>query len=77
MTNQELAKSIRHGLFADRETLKEAFDYAFRVINSLKDGDQIAATTAMYVVLNTLAKEIEKAASDTIFSHIERGYNNG
>jgi hypothetical protein len=43
----------------------------------LKDGDQIAATTAMYVVLNTLAKEIEKAASDTIFSHIERGYNNG
>ena len=77
MTNQELAKSIRHGLFAERDTLKEAFDYAFRVINSLQNGDQIAATTALYVVLNTLAKEIEKAGSDTIFAHIEDGYNNG
>ena len=71
MTNQELAKSIRHGLFAERDTLKEAFDYAFRVINSLQNGDQIAATTALYVVLNTLANEIEKAASDTIFAAID------
>ena len=77
MTNQELAKSIRHGLFAERDTLKEAFDYAFRVINSLQNGDQIAATTALYVVLNTLANEIEKAGSDTIFAHIEDGYKNG
>ena len=71
MTNQELAKTIRHGLFAERDTLKEAFDYAFRVINSLQNGDQIAATTALYVVLNTLANEIEKAGSDTIFAAIE------
>lgn len=60
MTNAELAKAIRHGLFADRETLKEAFDYAFEVIKRMKDSEQIAATTAMYVVLNTIAKELVK-----------------
>jgi len=77
MTNQELAKSIRHGLFADRETLKDAFQYASEVLGRLNSSDQIAATTALYVVLNTLANEIEKAGSDTIFAHIEDGYNNG
>jgi hypothetical protein len=61
MTNEELAKTIRHGLFADRDTLKEAFDYAFLVINSLRGSDQIAVTTALYVVLNTLSNELVKA----------------
>jgi len=71
MTNQELAKAIRHKLFADRETLKDAFDYAFRVINACPESERLAVTTAMFVVLNTVAKEIEKSASDTIFSHID------
>jgi len=56
--NVELAKAIRHGLFADRATLKEAFDYATEVIQRLPSSEQIAVTTAMYVVLNTLSKEI-------------------
>lgn len=66
MTNVELAKSIRHGLFADRKTVKEAWDYAFDVINSLRDHDKIAATTAMMVLLNTISNEIlenEKSSS--------------
>ena len=28
--NLELAKAIRHNLFADRATVKEAWDYAFK-----------------------------------------------
>ena len=56
--NVELAKAIRHGLFADRATLKEAFDYATEVIQRLPSSEQIAVTTALYVVLNTLSKEI-------------------
>jgi hypothetical protein len=56
--NVELAKAIRHGLFADRATLKEAFDYAQEVINRLRGSEQVAVTTALYVVLNTLSKEI-------------------
>ena len=60
MTNQELAKAIRHKLFAERETLKEATDYAFSVFRTLGP-NELAATTALMVVLNTLANEIEKA----------------
>jgi hypothetical protein len=58
--NLELAKAIRHGLFADRDTVKEAFDYAFDVIDNMRGANKVAATTALYVVLNTLSKEIEK-----------------
>ena len=58
--NLELAKAIRHDLFADRATVKEAFDYAFDVIDSMRGANKVAATTALYVVLNTLSKEIEK-----------------
>jgi len=63
MTNEEIAKTIRHGLFADRENLKEAFDYAFRVFRSLGSGE-IVATTALFVVLNTLANELEKSKQE-------------
>jgi hypothetical protein len=60
MTNTELANSIRCGLFAERENLKEAMDYAFRVFRSLDKGGEIAATTALFVVLNTLSNEMLK-----------------
>ena len=53
MTNVELAQSIRHNLFADRKTVKEAWDYAFEIMNRLHDNDKIAATTAMMVLMNT------------------------
>lgn len=59
MTNTELANAIRHGLFAERDTLKEAYDYAFEVFRSLGK-NEMAATTAFMVVMNTLAKELEK-----------------
>jgi hypothetical protein len=58
--NLELAKAIRHGLFAERATVKDAFDYAFDVIDSMRGANKVAATTALYVVLNTLSNEIEK-----------------
>lgn len=60
MTNQELALSIRHKLFADRDTVKDAVDYAFEVFRRLGPGGEMAATTAMMIVLNTVANEILK-----------------
>lgn len=60
MTNQELALSIQHKLFADRPTIKDATDYAFRVIKAMGPHEQVAATTALMVVLNTVANEILK-----------------
>ena len=58
--NVELAKSIRHNLFADRNTVSEAFDYAFEVINSIRESDRAAAMTALMVLMNTISKEIIK-----------------
>jgi hypothetical protein len=79
--NLELAKAIRHGLFADRATLKEAFDYATEVIQRLPSSEQIAVTTAMYVVLNTLSKEIianeELAAEYPAGGGIEKAFATG
>ena len=79
--NVELAKAIRHGLFADRSTLKEAFDYAQEVINRLPSSEQIAVTTALYVVLNTLSKEIianeELAAEYPAGGGIEKAFATG
>ena len=59
MTKTALAQSIRHKLFSERETLKEAYEYAFKIFSSLGSGE-MAATTALMVVVNTLANEIEK-----------------
>ena len=54
MTNVELAKSIRSGMFADRGTdLNEAYNYAMEV---MKGNPQ--ALTGMMVVLNTLSNII-------------------
>ncbi len=58
MTNVELAKSISSGFFAERETVKEAFDYAFDI--ALATNDSPAVITAIMVVANTIAKEILK-----------------
>jgi hypothetical protein len=58
MTNAELAQSIRHDLFADRSTVKQAWDYAFEVINRLRDDDKVAAMTAMMVLMNTISNQI-------------------
>ena len=58
MSNIELANSIRHGLFAERKTVKEAWDYAFDVINRMQESEKVAATTALMVLMNTISKEI-------------------
>ena len=55
LTAEQLAKKISCGLFADRDTLEEAFADAFSILKN-----NPAGMTALYVVLNTVAKEIVK-----------------
>ena len=57
MDKHTLAASIRIGMFAERETIQEAFDYADQVFKSL-GANETAARTAMHVVLNSVAKQI-------------------
>jgi len=55
---RELAKSMQGGIFADRETLADALNYAIQVATA---SDNAAAVyTAVHVVLNTAARLIEK-----------------
>jgi hypothetical protein len=58
MTNVELAKSISSNLFADRDTVKEAIDYAMDI--AIASNNPPAVITAIMVVANTIAKEILK-----------------
>lgn len=58
MTNLELADSIRNNLFAKRHTVNEALEFAAEVIARMPNSEQIAATTALMVVLNTVADQI-------------------
>ena len=53
-----LAASIRHGLFASRDTVEEALEYANATIERLYNDDKAAMYTALHVVLNTIANNI-------------------
>ena len=63
--NAELAKAIRLPVFADRETLDEAWEYATDLMMTIHERDRVAALTAMMVVLNTVSKLITKNEGET------------
>lgn len=60
MTIEELSNAIRSGLFADRDSLKEAFNYVDEVAKA--SDNPIAVWTAVMVMCNTIANEMKKAA---------------
>lgn len=62
MKNQlhELAHSIYAPMFAEKDTLKDAFLYAHELARA--SNDSTAVFTALFVVCNTIAKEIEGIA---------------
>ena len=54
MTNEQLAKSIRHGMFGSRQSFDEAMEYAHAVARAT--GETAAVMTAVQVVVNTIAE---------------------
>lgn len=58
MNQRDLAKGLRNGMFADRDTLKEAYDYVLHLVENSQDGPAIL--TAVHVMLNTVANTIDK-----------------
>lgn len=78
MKNQlhELAHSIYAPMFAEKDTLKDAFLYAHELARA--SNDSTAVFTALFVVCNTIAKEIESIANrDTNIHQQMRAYGNG
>lgn len=59
MTNQELSELLKQGIFGDRETIQEAYNYLQDMINTLDKADRFPITTAVHVLLNTISNEIE------------------
>jgi len=58
MTNKELALKLRNGLFAERDTLNEAWDYVEVIANG--SNNPAAVYTAVQVMLNTVSSQIRK-----------------
>ena len=54
-----LAASIRVGIFGKRDSIDEALEYASEIIDNLQTCDKAVVYTALHVVLNTVADEID------------------
>lgn len=54
---QELSRSIYSPLFAERDSLVEAYNYALDIARASKDN--AAVMTAIHVLLNSLSKQID------------------
>lgn len=55
----QLAKQLRCNLFADRENFNYALSCAYGLIATLPEKHRATAFTALHVVLNTIANEID------------------
>lgn len=60
----ELATGLQHGLFATRDTIEEAFKYAYEVIEAMPSGAQTGAYAALHIVVNTIAEEVKRMAKE-------------
>jgi hypothetical protein len=58
MTAHELAHMIHNPLFGDCEELKDAYDYVVEIAKASEN--PAAVLTAVHVLMNTLAIELER-----------------
>lgn len=56
----ELATGLRSTFFSSRDTVEDAFAYAYNVIDAMPSEAKAAAYTALHVVVNTIANEMLK-----------------
>ena len=58
MTNIEFAKAVRNNMFATRDTLDEAYEYAHAIARGTDN--PAAVMCAVQVIVNTMAKYVEE-----------------
>ncbi len=58
MDNTQLARDIRHGMFASRETIEQAWDYVDHIARACGKENHAAVITAVQVMLNTVAEQM-------------------
>ena len=69
-----LAQGLYSPLFASRTTIKEAITYAYDIAKASEN--PAAITTALHVVLNTLAEHLETAVRTEHRAEYEAMHNN-
>ena len=52
-------KNARHDLFAERDTINEAINYATKIIETFND-NKIEVYTALHVVINTIHTKLKE-----------------
>lgn len=58
----DLASGLETPLFATRETIEEAYEFMYAVIEALEEpSDKVAVITAVQVLVNTIAAKIKEA----------------
>ena len=58
MTLNEIINGIHSPIMADRETIEDAFEYAMMVAKA--SDNPMAVMTAVYVMTNTIAKQLKE-----------------
>jgi len=61
---KEIVMLKANGLFATKNSIEEAFQYADDIIGTLREEDRVTAYTAMYVLYNSVVKEANKGVTD-------------
>jgi len=60
---KEFSNSMKSGIFATKKSPKEAIEFANDVIDCLALSDRTYAYTALHVVLNSIAAELDRLSS--------------
>lgn len=60
----ETLRSMQSGLFASKDSIPEAIQYAFDVIDSGAAGNKAAMYTVIHVLMNTIAEEIKRITEE-------------
>jgi hypothetical protein len=58
----KLANGLQTSLFATKNSIEEAYEYAYSIIETLDSKDKAGVITAMQVLINTIAEEVKRKA---------------
>jgi hypothetical protein len=58
-------RGMQSGLFATKDSIEEAVQYAYEVIDSGSAGNKAAMYTVIHVLMNTIAEELKRIAEES------------
>jgi hypothetical protein len=58
----KLANGLQTSLFATKNSIEQAYEYAYSIIETLDSKDKAGVITAMQVLINTIAEEVKRKA---------------